>query len=115
MEEVNFNVVQGDTFNIRVSYKNPDDSVIDLSDYIAKMEVRDKPGGRILCASATTENGGIAIDGPNGTLDIEFIPDQTKKFTNPTAAYQIKIINSDNGQQTTLTKGYFKVSQAVIR
>ena len=115
MEEVNFKVVQGDTFKIKLTYKNPDDTVYDLTDYTARMDVRDKPGGKVLCASATEANNGIIMDGPNGIIDVEFTPAQTKKFTLPNSAYQLQIINNDNGEKTTLTQGYIQVSSAVIR
>jgi hypothetical protein len=115
MEEVNFKIVQGDTFTIQATYKNPDGSVIDLTDYSAQMDVRDKPGGKILCASATELNNGISIDGENGKINVEFTPSQTRKFTLPNSAYQLKITNNDTGQQTTLTQGYIQVSSAVIR
>jgi hypothetical protein len=114
MEEVNFKVVQGDTFNIVVTYKNPNGSAIDLTDFTARMDVRDKPGGKILCASAT-ENNGITISNADGEITVEFSPSQTKKFTLPNSAYQLKITNSNNGQQTTLLQGYLQVSSAVIR
>jgi hypothetical protein len=115
MEEINFKVIQGDTFTIVVTYKNPDGSVIDITDFSARMDVRDKPGGKVLCASATQENGGVTIDGPNGQLTIEFTPSQTKKFTIPSAAHQLKITNLNSNQETTLVQGYLQVSSAVIR
>jgi hypothetical protein len=113
MEEVNFKVVQGDTFTIVVTYKNPNGSAINLTDFTARMDVRDKPGGKILCASATQNNNGITIDALNGKITIEFTPEQTKKFTLPSAAYQLQIDN--NGEKITLAQGYFQVSSAVIR
>ena len=114
MEEVNFKVVQGDTFKMRVTYTNPDTTAIDLTDFSAKMDVRNEPSGKILCATIDSTSG-IDIDGPNGTLDIEFTPSQTRKFTTPSAAYQLKIINNDNGEQHTLVRGYLSVSAAVVR
>ncbi len=114
MEEVNFKVVQGDTFSIRVTYEDPNGSAINLTDFNAKMDVRNEPGGRILCASISN-NDQITIDPLNGILDIEFTPSQTKKFTIPSAAYQLKIISNANGQETTLLKGYLSVSAAVVR
>lgn len=115
MEEVNFKTVQGDTFTIRLIYKNPNGTPIDLTDFTAQMDVRDKPGGKILCATATEQNGCVTIDGPNGTVEVEFSHDQTKKFTTPTSSYQLKVINKNNDDQTTLSTGYIQVYQAVIR
>lgn len=114
MEEVNFQVVQGDTFSIRVTYEDSNNNPVDISDFDAKMDVRNEPGGRVLCASISN-NDQITIDGTSGILDIEFLPSQTRKFTTPNAAYQLKIISTGNGQETTILKGYLAVSPAVIR
>ena len=115
MEEVNFKVIQGDTFTISVIYKNPNGTPINLGDYTAKMDVRDKPNGKVLCASATEANGGITINDNAGQVTIKFTPSQTKKFTLPTAAHQLKIINSLTGEEVTLVNGYLNVSAAVIK
>lgn len=114
MEELNFQVVQGDTFSIRVTYEDSNNNPIDISDFDAKMDIRNEPGGRVLCASISN-NDQITINGPSGILDIEFLPSQTRKFTTPSAAYQLKIISTGNNQETTILKGYLAVSPAVIR
>ncbi len=113
MEEVNFKVVQGDTFSIKVTYQNPNGTDINLTNYTARMDVRNEPGGKILCASITTSNG-ISISGVDGEINITFSPAQTRKFTTPSAAYQLQI-TSPGGQQTTVLKGYLSVSPAVVR
>jgi hypothetical protein len=113
MDEVNFNVVQGDTFTIRVEYRDESNQPIDITGYSAIMIVRDKPGGKVVCAQVDSTSG-IVIDGPNGGLDITILPEQTRKFTAPRARYQIQII-SDQGVKTTVLSGYFAVSTTVIR
>jgi len=113
MEEVNFKVVQGDTFAIRVIYKNSNGTPINLSGYSARMDIRNEPSGKILCASIN-EQSGITITPSTGVLDIQFNPSQTRKFTLPSAAYQLQI-RSSNGTQTTILKGYISTSSAVIR
>lgn len=115
MEEVNFKVIQGDTFTITVSYKNPNGTSINLGDFTARMDVRDKPNGKVLCASATETNGGIDINDSAGTITVEFTPAQTKKFTLPSSSYQLKIIDEATGKQTTLLYGHLSVSAAVAK
>ena len=114
MEEVNFKIVQGDTFNISVQYIDSNNNPIDLTGYSAKMDVRNSPGGKILCASINSSNG-ISIDNSTGTLDITFNPSQTKKFTIPSAAYHLKIINNSNNDQSTILKGYFSVTPVIVK
>lgn len=113
MDEVNFNVIQGDTFTMRVEYQDENNNPIDITGYSAIMTVRDKPGGKIVCATID-DSSGIVIDGPNGGLDLTIAPEQTRKFTTPRARYQIQII-SDQGVKTTVLSGYFMVSTTVIR
>jgi hypothetical protein len=113
MEEVNFRVVQGDTFSAIVTYQNPDGTNINLTGYTARMDVRNEQSGKVLCASATSPTG-IVINPGNGQLTITFTPAQTRKFTTPNAAYQLKII-SQSGVHTTILSGYFSVTPAVIR
>lgn len=115
MEEVNFKVVQGDSFEIAVSYKNEDGTAINLVDYTARMDVRDIAGGKILCASATEDNGGIVINDSAGQISIKFTPSQTKKFTLPNAAHQLQIINNATNKKITLISGHIKVSPSVIK
>lgn len=115
MEEVNFKTVQGDTFNIKLVYKNSNGTPINLLNYTAQMDVRDRPGGKILCATATEQNGGITISHINGIIEVKFNNNQTRKFTTPKSSYQLKIINNNNNEQLTLINGYIQVYQAVIK
>lgn len=113
MEETNFKVVQGDTFVIQVTYEDPNGDPIDLTSFSARMDVRNEPGGKILCASITNDNG-ISIDGSNGILTITLSPSQTRRLTTPSAAYQLQIISTSD-IYTTILKGYFSVYPAVVR
>lgn len=113
MEEVNFNVVQGDTFSIQVTYTNPNGTPINLTNYSARMDIRNEPAGKILCASIT-QGTGITINGSTGVLSITFPPSSTRRFSTPTAAYQLQIA-SPGQQYTTILKGYLSVYPAVVR
>jgi len=109
--EYNFNIVQGDTFNIRLTYQNSDGTPINLTGYSAFMEVRDKPGGKILCATASVSDG-ITITSASGIVDVSLTSAKTNVFTTPRAAYQVQI---DNGQSKyTLLYGWFNVNAGVI-
>jgi hypothetical protein len=113
MEDVNFKVVQGDTFSIQVTYTNPNGTPINLTNYSARMDVRNEPAGKVLCASVTNGNG-ITINGSTGVLSITFNPAQTRRFSTPSAAYQLQIASS-GGQYTTILKGFLSVYPAVVR
>lgn len=122
MQEVNYRVIQGDNFQLSVTYKDPSGSPINLTGYSALFEVRDKPGGKILSASARYVPAlvpnpeiidGITIDQVNGKLDIDISSSKTKNFNLPKSAYQLQITNS-SGTKTTLLSGWFDVQAGVI-
>ena len=110
--ESNFNIVQGDSFPLSIVYKDSSGSAINLTDYSAKMEVRDKPGGKILCATASVGDGITITSASTGTIDILLSSTKTSNFTIPKAAYQFNITSS--ATKTTLLYGWFIVEKSVI-
>jgi len=117
MEQKNYNIVQGDSWSLNLKYVDSSGSAVPLIGYSVLMQVKNEPGGRILCASAsvnsTSASGtGIIVDRANGIIDISLTPTQTKSFTYPQSAYQIRIDNGLNVE--TLQKGWFIVDAGVI-
>ena len=114
MPSTNFQVIQGDTWSIDIYYTDSDDTPINISNYRIVAEVRDKPGGSLLCASSSTdENDGIVlIDFPNinNAIKVTFNSDKTAKFNLPRSAYQIKVIETGD----TLLNGWLEVDAGVI-
>ena len=110
-KESNFNVIQGDTFSLNVPYKDPSGSAINLSGYSAIFEVRDKPGGKIICATASVGDG-ITITSASGLIDIFLSSAKTNNFTVPRAAYQFQI--SSASTKTTLLYGWLMVEKSII-
>ena len=111
-DNVNYKVTQGDTFRLELTYLDPLDAPISLSGYTFLAEVKDKPGGKILCASSTLGDGITVISAANGILEVEFSPAKTAKFTYPKAAYQIQAIQGTDKE--TLLQGWFQVNAGVI-
>ena len=111
MESVNFKVIQGDSFVLSAFYKDSSSNPINLSGYTAEFQVKDQPGGKVVCATATTSSG-IVIDAALGKITVTLTPAQTKKFTIPRAAYQLQI---DSGAiKTTIATGWFEVEKGLI-
>lgn len=119
MKDVNYNIIQGDTFSLSLNYTDSSGSAINLIGASALMQVRDQPGGRLICASAAgyaaspSLNDGIIITASAGKVDITITPDKTRKFNLPKSAYQVQITNA-SGANTTLVKGWFNVDAGVI-
>ena len=112
VKESNFSIVQGDTFALQILYKDSSGSAINLTGYSANMEIRDKPGGKIVCATASVGDGITITSASGGQIDILISSEKTNSFTVPRAAYQFKI--SSASTSTTLLYGWFLVEKSVF-
>lgn len=111
-DNLNFKITQGDTFDLEITYEDLNGVPINLTGYTFTLEVRDKPGGSILCASCTLGDG-ITVSSPTtGFIGISISSAKTKKFNLPKSAYQIQAILGNS--KTTLAQGWFEVNAGVI-
>lgn len=112
MKNENFELIQGDAWDISIYYEDVDGNPINISDYNVIAEVRDKPGGNILCATSDMSDGISLIDFPNvnNAVKVYFSPEKTAKFNLPKSAYQIKVVETGD----TLLTGWFNVGAGVI-
>ena len=112
MQNTPFDLIQGDTWSLTISYTDADDNPIDISNNHIVAEVRDKPGGSILCGKVESLSGIELVDFPNtnNTIKVTFVPTQTIKFNLPKSYYQIKIIDTGD----TLLTGWLNVEPGVI-
>ena len=109
----NFQIIQGDTWPLTITYTDAENNPIDISNYQITAEVRDKPGGKIICGTITTEAGQIIADlsDPTGATIIATFPgSMTSKFILPKAYYQIKIIDTAD----TLLNGWVELEATNI-
>jgi hypothetical protein len=111
MESVNFKIIQGDSFVLAVTYSDAANIPIDLNGYTAEFKVKDQPGGKVVCATATTTSG-IVINAQLGKITVTLTPTQTKNFTIPRAAYQLQI--NSGTIKTTIASGWFEVEKGLI-
>lgn len=112
MQNTPFNIIQGDTWSFEIDYEDVDGNPINISNYNIVAEVRDKPGGSILCSSISSGNGIELIDFPNTSnkIKVTFGPNETAKFNLPRSAYQVKIVDTAD----TLISGWLTVDPGVI-
>ena len=78
LAELPIEIKQGSTLVLPIYYQDKNKDVIDLSQYTAKLMVRDTPESTgepdiVL----TTENGGIEITGTSGLIIIKFLSAET--------------------------------------
>ncbi len=107
----NWDVDQDTTFTFVVEYKDPNDTVIDLTGSTAKMQVRDATGQKLAFA-LTSPSGGITIDGSLGKVTVKMTPTQTKKLFYPKSIYDLIIVDS-NSNRIKLLGGYITLKRTV--
>jgi hypothetical protein len=112
MQNTNFEVIQGDAWGLDIYYEDSEGNPINLSNHHVIAEVRDKPGGQLLCATANMEDGISLINFPqiNNAVTVMFSPEKTAKFNLPKSAYQIKVVETGD----TLLTGWINVEPGVI-
>ncbi len=70
MTETNLIMKLGVDWTRVLSYKQADGQPVNLTGYTARMQVRSHPSSNIAILDLTTQNGGIAIDGPTGVITL---------------------------------------------
>lgn len=98
---VNQTIIPGKTFTLSVTYKNPDGSNFNFTDYDAKMQFRRNYGNTgIPLYESNTDNEDIIIDTENSTININISEDITALF-NYNTVYEL-VLFSDNTQISLL-------------
>ena len=115
VQEKNYDVIQGDSFVLEFNITD-DQTVpqpINLTGSQIIFEVKDKPGGKILCATCSIGSGISITDAVNGKFTLNVSPEKTRKFVFPKSAFQLQLIDQ-NGVARTLHRGWFNVDAGVI-
>lgn len=89
----NFVMDQGATFTLQMVYQNGAGVPINLTGYTAKMQLRLKFGSPDAALTLSTENGGLTIDGPTGTISILATDEQTLALDPALYVYDLDIIS----------------------
>ena len=109
----NFICPQGSTFMENLTYEI-DDLPVDLTGYTARMQVREKVTSTAVIVNLTTENGGIALGGDNGTILLTIDHEDTSLLKPKKYVYDLEII-SISDIVTRLLEGEFCVTPEVTR
>lgn len=117
--DVDRSIMQGATFLWSFTWKTaPDEdsakTPVDLTGCTARMQVRAKIGASEVLLSLTTENGGIALGGTAGTIDLLIDDETTAAITWTSGVYDLEIVHP-GGQVRRLMYGSVVVSQEVTR
>jgi hypothetical protein len=121
VDKKNYEITQGDSFILQITYADANNAPINLTGYSAIFAVSDQPGGRIsasctiptISASGTSGDGISVSSASTGLFNINISPTKTSVFNLPRSSYQFQI-TSPLGIKTTLTQGWFIVDAGVI-
>lgn len=107
-------VNQGSAFKLNVQALNSDKTVMDLTGYSARMQVRETSASTIVLMSASTLDGGITINSPGGVVMINISAALTTAMTWNAGEWDLEIY-TDAANVIRLVKGYASLSQEVTR
>lgn len=114
--KLKFTIYQGATFRKRLTWSGPTvpHTPIDLTGCTARMQVRSEVESPAVLLSLTTENGGIALGGALGTVDLYISDEDTGAITWETGVWDLEIVHP-GGEVTRLAQGSVGVSPEVTR
>jgi hypothetical protein len=111
---VDLTIEQGATFAQLLIWKDSAGSLINLTGYTARMQIRPTVDSDTVIASLTTENGGISLSVINGSISLSIPAAYTALMTFVTAVYDLEMIATD-ATVTRLIQGAVVLSKEVTR
>jgi len=106
----NFTVDAGGTFTRQYVYKSNAGTIIDMTGFTARAQVRNNMNrGLLLIDSVPT------IDVPTGVITMVWSAGQTTKLTEPNYVFGLEISNATTGEVIVLLTGVVTVVQEVVR
>jgi hypothetical protein len=105
---------QGSTFSFNIKIQDSKKSVVDLTGYTARMQIRRTLLSQDFIIELTTENGRISIDAENGSITLTIDASDTAEFNFFTAVYDLEI-ESSGGIVTRIVQGKVTLSKEVTR
>jgi hypothetical protein len=105
---------QGATFSRELSWLDSESIPVDLTNYTARMQVRETAESSTALLSLTTENGRIALGGTAGTITLTVSATDTAAVVAGEYLYDLEIVSS-LGTVTRLLQGCFTVDAEITR
>lgn len=104
---------QGADWYLSVTYEDNTGTPINISGFTAALQLRTSPLAKTAALSLTTQNGGIAITGATGTLNIHATAAQTGALQPQRYSYDLELYNGSI--VTRLIQGTIQVSAETTR
>lgn len=106
-------VEQGATFDLLLTWMDKSGDLIDLTDYTARLQVRDFPGAGQVLLEMTTENGMIQLGGSAGTIRLFMDMDETAALSFDSGKYQLELYPPTTGTERLL-KGRYIIDKEIV-
>ena len=107
---------QGADWFLNVTWEDVNGDPIDITGYTAALQLRTSPLARVVSLNLTTENNGLAIDGPIGKVSIHATNVQTADLTPQRYTYDLELYSPTNPVVVTrLIQGTIEVSANTTR
>ncbi len=107
-------VEQGSTFRLEAVYKDSNDAIVDLTGYIARMQIRKRKSSTTTLSDSTTANGQVVITPAAGKVVVTIPATTTAAFTGRRGEYDLEI-EDGAGVVTRLLEGLVTISKEVTR
>jgi len=107
-------IEQGATFNPLLTWRDSEQTPIDLSGYTARLQVRKFYNSPSVILELTTENGGITLGGSAGTIQLYMSDTDTSQLALLNGVYDLEV-ESATGIVYRVLQGSVLVSQEVTR
>ncbi len=111
---INFEIEQGATFQHRLTWKDGNGDPVDVTGYVAKMQIRDKVASVDVLMELSSANGRIILGGDQGTIDLEINAPDSAAIIWKKGVHDLEL-ESPAGVVTRLVEGKVSVSPEVTR
>ena len=107
-----FILEQGATFQVTLTYKDSNDTAIDLTSYTARMKIKESHAESASLVELTTANGGITLGGVAGTIALLISDTDTTALDFDNGVHDLEIV-SGSGIVTRIVEGNVVFSKEV--
>jgi hypothetical protein len=107
-------IAQGSSFSIMFTWKTSDYQIIPLTDFTARMQIREDKESDVVLVDLDSDGHGLTINGPAGSILLELSSAQTETFPSGDLVYDLKITDPD-GKSHRFIEGTATVDRAVTR
>jgi len=104
---------QGSIWNVVVEYQDNNGNPINLNGFTASLQLRVNYNSTVADLTLTTENSGLSINGPLGTITIFATAEQTGTLDAGFYVYDLELKSGPN--ITRLIQGQLTVAEQVTR